>query len=76
MFAVLNLSSLIQDLLAMEDKKTHRLGSSFKVNFGALVWDVGVRPSHQAVILPGTSCSAAMPENFSKGVLVVHNEQS
>ena len=51
---------MMQDLLAMEDKKTHKLGSHLKVNFGALVWDTGVRPSYQAVILPGTLCSAIL----------------
>ena len=52
----------MQALLEMEDMKTHKLGADLRVNFRVLVWDIGVRPSYQAVIIPGTSCSVTTPE--------------
>ena len=44
---------MAQELLATEDGETHKLGSDFKVNYGVMVWEVGVRFSHQAAITPG-----------------------
>ena len=63
---------MMQDLLAMEDGKTHKVGANLKVNFGALVWDTGVRPSYQAVILPGTSCLASTRKILPFCVLSLH----
>ena len=60
---------MMQDLLEMEDVETHKVGADLNVNFGALVWDVGVRPSHKAVILPGTFCSATTRKAFPICVL-------
>ena len=56
---------MMQDLLEMEDVETHKVGADLNVNFGALVWDTGVRPSYQAVILPGTFCSAVSSDPVS-----------
>ena len=56
----------MQDLLKMDSKWTPDPGNRFSVKYGVMVWDIGVRPSHQAAIIPGTSCLAAAKRSHSK----------
>ena len=48
---------MVQALLGMEDEWTHVKGREFGVSYEVLVWELGVRPSHQALVVPGTGCS-------------------
>ena len=61
---------MLQEVQSAKEGDTDRTGKDFEVEYGVMLWDPEVLPSHQAAVSSGALCSAAMLKDFAASAYI------